>query len=658
VNQAIATLGAMAATHDLPLKIALRLRLECDPFDSTVAGEGTIRRLLGVLGLGMSFWGELRRRNVFKVGVAYLVAAWLLAQVVGLVEGPLDLPDWFDTAVIVFLAVGFPVALLLAWAYEVTPEGIKKTRHVPLEESIRQLTGQKLNYVVTGLLALAVGILAVDVYRGTPRSAGAAGNGSAESAIAAGVTPVARDVLPNSIAVLQCDNFSTDERNAFFAASLHEEMLNHLVKLRNLNVIARTSVLQYSRADRPSITQIAEELHVASVMECSVAYGDDRIVISVQLINGDTGVQLWSERYNREFKDVFGIQADIAMNVANVLAVEFSTEEQHAIERAPTNSPEAYALYLQAQSLVDIDNTGALVLLDRALGFDAEFAEAHQSKAALLSASLINTTGSNAVSKADRERQIELARYHAARTAEIDPSLALFAGAGVNFITWRWTEALAALDSAPEALGGLPISVHSYVGDHEAALRRARQTVTLDPRNVSARFLLGITLAYAGESDEAARVFHDAIDMTPTLPILRSWLAFVEIRRGNPDAAATELARAEQLLEGNRQLVFLPELAYEYSRIGRVSDAQRIAAEIEQAVSGVEIGSGGRAMTALAVGDRARAVEELEAAIVKIENYEIDEGFFNLMNIRMNVTSDPVLEEPQFVELRDKLRGQ
>jgi hypothetical protein len=104
-------------------------------------------------------------------------------------------------------------------------------------------------------------------------------------------------------------------------------------------------------------------------------------------------------------------------------------------------------------------------------------------------------------------------------------------------------------------------------------------------------------------------------------------------------------------------LVFLPELAYEYSRIGRVADAQRIAAEIEQGASGVEIGSGGRAMTALAVGDHARAVEELEAAIVKIANYEIDEGFFNLMNIRMNVTADPVLEDPQFVDLRDKLRG-
>jgi TolB-like protein len=610
----------------------------------------------------MSFWAELRRRNVFKVGVAYLVAAWLLAQVVALIEAPLGLPAWFDTAIIVFLAVGFPIALLLAWAYEVTPEGIKKTRHVPMEESIRQLTGQKLNYVVTGLLVLAVGLIAIDSYvlRDTTAAVEARDADSALDPSAGQPIVSATDdegVLPNSIAVLLCDNFSTDPNNAFFAASLHEEMLNQLVKLEKLNVIARTSVLQYSGAERPSIQQIADELGVGSVMECSVAYGDGRIVISVQLIDGDSGLHVWSERYNREFKDVFGIQADIAMNVANALAVEFSTEEQQAIERAPTDSPEAYALYLQAQSLNDIDNLQALTLLDRALSFDTEFAEAHRLKAALLAASLINTTGSNAIDPADRNRQIELSRYHAARAAEIDPSLAWVAGVAVNFNTWRWNEVIAALRDAPDPLSAGPIWVHSYVGDHETATARARRTVELDPKNWNARFILGITLGYAREFDEAARVFRDSIAMAPAVPVTRSWLAFVEIARGNPEVAATELARAEQLLAGNRQTVFLPELAYSYSRIGRAADAERIAAEVEQAGSGIEIGSGGRTMIALAVGDRARAVEELEAAIIKIESHQIDEGFFNLMNVRMNPTADPVLEEPEFVALRDRLRG-
>jgi TolB-like protein/Flp pilus assembly protein TadD len=607
----------------------------------------------------MSFWGELRRRNVFKVGVAYLVAAWLLAQVVALVEAPLELPGWLDTTVIVLLAVGFPVALLLAWAYELTPDGIKKTRQVPLEQSIAGLTGQKLNYIVTGLLVLAVGFLAANDYlEDRAGGGGAADADGATGEVAAEVATPTRDVLANSVAVLQCDNFSTDESNAFFAASLHEEMLNQLVKLKNLSVIARTSVLQYSGADRPSITRIAEELRVGSVMECSVAYGEGRIVISVQLINGDTGVHVWSERYNREFKDVFGIQADIAMNVANALAVEFSTEEQHAIERAPTDSPEAYALYLQAVSLVDIDNAQALSLLDRALSFDPDFAEAHRYEAALFSASLINTTGSNAISPNERERQIELARDHAARAVEIDPSLAWIAGTAVNFNTWRWTEALAALETAPDAAAPAPVWINSYIGEHEKAIGRARRAVELDPRNWNAKFVLGIALHYAGESDEAAQTFRDAAALAPAVPVLRSWLAFIEIARGNPEVAAAELARAEQLLAQNRQVVFLPELAYSYARLGRRADAERIVAEIEQAPAGVEIGSGGRTMLYLARGDRARVVAELEAAIVKIENHQIDEGFFNLLNVRMNVTADPLLEEPDLAALRERLRGE
>jgi TolB-like protein len=599
---------------------------------------------------------------VFKVGAAYLVAAWLLAQLVGLIEEPLALPEWFDTAVIVFLAVGFPIALLLAWAYEVTPEGIKKTRQVPLEESITRFTGQRLNYIVTALLVLAVGLLAIDSY-GLRNRAGPANtneNGAAvEVAAEAPTSPPlpARDVLPNSIAVLQCDNFSTDPDNAFFAASLHEEMLNQLVKLKNLNVIARTSVLQYSGAERPAVTQIANELRVASVMECSVAYGDDRIVISVQLINGDTGLHVWSERYNREFKDVFGIQADIAMNVANALAVEFSPEEQQAIERAPTESPEAYALFLQALALGGLDNLGAVALLDRALGFDPDFALAHRAKANLLSGILINTTGNNALSAAERDRTIDLIRHHAERAAELDPSLAGFAGTVNNIVTWRWSEALAASANATGVREQGNIWMHSYVGEHEKALGWARRWVDLDPKSVNARFALCAALAYARETDEAAQGFREAIAMAPTVPILRSWLAYIEIARGNPEAAAAELARAEQLMAQNRLAAFLPELAYSYSRLGRRADVERIAAEIGQGPGGVEIGSGGRAMLALALGDRARAATELEAAIAKIENHEIDEGYFNLMNVRMNVTADPLLEEPPFVGLRNRLRG-
>jgi tetratricopeptide (TPR) repeat protein len=272
---------------------------------------------------------------------------------------------------------------------------------------------------------------------------------------------------------------------------------------------------------------------------------------------------------------------------------------------------------------------------------------------------VINTTGANAASSDDRQRQLELATFHAARAAELDPSLAWFPGSVGNFNVWRWSEALGALESAPanSLLDTVSIWLFSLVGDHEQATRRARRSVELDPRNWNRYWALGVALAYRGEADEAVRVLRDGIALAPTAPVLRSWLAFVEIARGETAAAAAELERAEQLLAQNRQAVFLPELAYSYSRIGRSADVERIAAEVERLPEGTGVGTGGWAMIYLARNEREKAIEQLQAALVKIENHEIDEGFWNLMNIRMNTTADPVLEEPEFVALRERLRG-
>ncbi len=178
-----------------------------------------------------SVWGELKRRNVVKVAVAYAIVAWLLVQVIVSVEVPLSLPDWTDTLVIVFLLIGFVVAILLAWAYELTPEGVKQTKSVPLAESVARLTGRKLDFAIIGLLVLAVGFMFVDNYI-FPESS--------ESNVRTG------DVLPSSVAVLPFENLSPNADDAYFAAGLHEEVLNQLAKLRDLSVISRTSVLRYT----------------------------------------------------------------------------------------------------------------------------------------------------------------------------------------------------------------------------------------------------------------------------------------------------------------------------------------------------------------------------------------------------------------------------
>jgi TolB-like protein len=264
----------------------------------------------------VSFFAEIKRRKVFQVAAVYAVVAWLLVQIVATVEEPLSLPGWFDTAIIVFLAVGFPVTMILTWAFDLTPDRAIRDQR---SEATPASGGRTTEYILIGLLGLVVAWV---VARDLINSTGAPLIDEETVANEAATTPE-RNVIPNSIAVLVCDNLSPDPDNAYIAQSLHEEMLNQLFKLRDLRVISRTSVLPYMGAERPPLLEIAEDLKVQTIMECSVAYGDDRVAISAQLIDPDTGVHLWSERYYRDLSDVFAVQFDIATNIANALAIEF-----------------------------------------------------------------------------------------------------------------------------------------------------------------------------------------------------------------------------------------------------------------------------------------------------------------------------------------------
>jgi TolB-like protein/tetratricopeptide (TPR) repeat protein len=615
----------------------------------------------------MSFWGELRRRNVVKVAVAYAIVGWLLAQVTSVFVPALNLPAWVTTFVAFILVIGFPVALILSWAYELTPEGIKKTRHVLLEESVTHMTGQRLNYIVTALLALAVVFVVVDNYvldddaEVLDRQAVAAPTEAATDVTAPAEGRARRDVLPNSVAVLLCANFSTDPENDYFAASLHEELLNQLFKLRNLNVIARTSVLQYAEAARP-ITEIADELGVEAVMECSVAYGDGRIVISAQLIDGQTGVHLWSDRYNRAFEDVFGIQADIAMNVANAVGAQFSDEERVSIERRPTSSPVAYALYLQARSVLTGGNVASRThaLLDQALALDPKFALALGAKAGNYAGELVNTAGNTARDQAELE---PLIREYAARALELDAQSpeALAALGLLAAFSWHWTEAresvLHALESRQVLLvGNVGNWFLSWSGSHEESVRFAEQAVTLSPLDWLGHWNLGMVLHYAGRYDEAAASLRRGIEMMPAQPVLHTWLAYTEVARGNSEAALEEMQLTEQLIP-EREILYLTDLAYCYGRIGDSENAQRLYNEIEAIAAEQELGAGGRALASLAIGDYDEALRWLNIGADKASGHELDAGMFSLMNLKLNFTADPMLERPEFVDVRNRLRG-
>ena len=614
----------------------------------------------------MSFWAELRRRNVFRVGGVYLATAWLFSQVGGVVAQTFDAPPWPMRMLLVLLALGFPVALVLAWLFELTPQGVRLTRDVASDASLRPQTGRRLDYVLIGAITLLVVVLVADHWlfpaRESPPAAAATTNGSPPPARAA---EPARAVLPNSVAVLPLENLSPDPNNAFVAAGLHEEILNQLSKLRNLNVIARTSVLRYAE-NRPPIVEIARALNVKSIMEGSIRYAGNRIRVTMQLIDANTDANLWSETYERKFDDIFAIESDIAMSVANALAVEFSHAEQAAIEAPPTSSAEAYALYLQAhqiwQTAIGGGSGSQLVqeLLDRAISIDPKFARAYALKANVYNAALVNTVQGTAVAPEGREVLERKARENAERALTLDPSetLARMALRAGNIISWRWGNYVETLTPAEEReLSSPPLWVISWLGRHPDALRIARTNATLDPNDAVPHQDLGIVLAYAGDREASTASLERSLALAPANVLPRAWLAYNLIATGHESRASQDLQLLERAVGSNPPIVYLPELAYAYSRAGRAEDAARLFAAIESRAATTEVGAGTWAMGYLAIGDEAAALHQLELAAEKARNHETDQGYLQLMNLRMNFLADPRLGKPPFAEVLSRIQG-
>jgi TolB-like protein len=491
----------------------------------------------------MSFWEELRRRNVFKVAVAYLVASWLIVQVVDVLSDPLSLPDVLDTVVVVLLAIGLPIALVIAWIYDVTPEGIKVTSETDPHGGRPLPSGQRLTYVVAGLLVIAVALMVLDSFVLSPSPGESTENGR--------------------IAILPCTDLSPDPTNSFFADGIHAELIQRLGSLNGLDVISSTSVQRYADGRTP-IPQVAEELDVQAVMECFARYAGDQVLLMTQLVDGVADTDIWSDSYRANMSDLgslFDIQAEIAMNVARAVGAQFSDEEQLRISQPPTTSGRAYELYLEAL-VAQITPSIERVLLDQALEIDPDFSLAWAQKAAMTAQQLINRN-EGAGDRAVLEPQI---REYAQRALDLDTQ-SNDAHAALGLLaayTWRWTEAqehiLRAFDSRQNTIATANWFL-SWSGNHEAAIHHAEQAVTLSPVEWQKPFSLGIVLHYAGRYDEAIAAFQRGIELAPAVPQQHLWLGYTQIARGNSDEARETFQLAEQLLGANRGYIFLEPIS-------------------------------------------------------------------------------------------------
>jgi TolB-like protein/Tfp pilus assembly protein PilF len=314
----------------------------------------------------MSIFSELKRRNVFRVALLYLVASWLIMQVTDVGISVLGLPASSGRLVFLLLAVGFPLVVLFSWAYEITPEGLKKESEVSRDASITAHTAKKLNTAVIVLLILSLGALIID--RLVPEAAAPIQQSTTQA-------PAEASTSDQSIAVLPFVNMSADQENEYFSDGLSEELLNLLARIPDLKVAARTSAFSFKGTDA-GIEEIALKLKVAHVLEGSVRKSGDQIRITAQLIKASDGYHLWSHTWDRTLDDVFAIQDEIAAAVVDALKVTLLGDVPHA----RVTDSEAYALYLQSK--VNSNRSSqegfeqAVALLTQALAIDPEYAEA------------------------------------------------------------------------------------------------------------------------------------------------------------------------------------------------------------------------------------------------------------------------------------------
>jgi TolB-like protein/Tfp pilus assembly protein PilF len=273
------------------------------------------------------FFGELKRRNVYKVAIAYAIVAWLLIQAASILFPTFEAPPWMMKIFVTLAILGFPIALVFAWAFELTPDGLKRTEDVDVSQSTTRKTGRKLDFLIIAVLLFVIGVLIYQRLHPT-------------------VPSITSDVPEKSIAVLPFENRSHDPDNAYFADGIQDEILTRLAKIADLKVISRTSTQHYKSAPE-NLPEIARQLGVAHIVEGSVQKSGDAVRVNVQLINAASDSHMWADTFDRKLTDIFSVESEVAKAIADQLRAKLTGEEEQVIAAKPTDNPEAYDAYLR-----------------------------------------------------------------------------------------------------------------------------------------------------------------------------------------------------------------------------------------------------------------------------------------------------------------------
>jgi TolB-like protein len=430
------------------------------------------------------FLAELKRRNVFRVAVAYLVAAWLLLQVADIVLENIQAPDWIIQVFMLALVVGLPIALIFAWAFEMTPEGLKREKDVDRSRSITHQTGRKLDRAIISILAIAVIVLVIDRFRGPPEQATA----PVESTQ---VADPSQKTAP-SIAVLPFVNMSSDPEQEYFSDGISEEILNSLAQVRELKVAGRTSSFAF-KGQNQDLRKIGDTLGVAHILEGSVRKSGAKVRITAQLIQVDDGFHLWSETYDRELTDVFAIQDEIANAILKQLKAHLvGSLEMPAVAAAERTDSEVYDLYLLARQRI-YERKGPSIeaaadLLDKAIARDPGYAPAYAQRG--IAALLLSDDNYGTAPRTESWAQ---GRLYLDKALQLDPGLA-------------------------EAWAGLGLYHNNRPGEHTQSIEALEKALAINPNLIDASNWLQIAYSDVGNLRQALVILDRMVERDPLYP--------------------------------------------------------------------------------------------------------------------------------------------
>ncbi len=582
------------------------------------------------------FFGELKRCNVYKVAVTYAVIAWLLIQAASILLPTFEAPSWVMKALVVFLIFGFAMAVFISWAFEATPQGMKRTEDVSPDEVLPSWSPRKFAALIVTIAMLAASLLVFELLRSQskPRDA--------------------LDLPAKSIAVLPFENLSRDPDNAYFTEGIQDEILARLAKIADLKVISRTSTQRY-KSSPDDLPQIAKRLGVSNILEGSVQKTADRVHVTVKLLNAASDAHLWAETYDRNLTDVFAAESDIAKMIADTLRAKLSGSEQQAIAVRPTENAEAHQLYLRGRYFwnkrTGADFKKAIGYFNQAIDKDPNYALAY---AGLADAYVLLS----AYAEASPKESLPQAKAAAAKALELDSTLGeahtTLANALVAY-DLNFAEANREFQRAIELNPNYATAHQWYaetglvpLGQFEKAIAEVKRALELDPLSIVINADVGTVLTNARRYDHAIEQLRKTMEMDPGFYYVHWTLGNALELKGLTEEAIAEYKEAIALNDDPLPRALLGHL---YAKIGRKNEALAILKQLRELRESSKqryISPYNLALIHIGLDQKNEAIQLLE------ETYEDRDGY-NIAFIKVEPMLDPLRGDPRFETLAKKV---